>query len=162
MSASQKDQNPEIAEFLERNHVAVLATANKTSAMPHAAVVYYSVTSSFNLYFVTKDGTAKSKNIDSNPQVALAVYEAASQRTAQISGTAQRVNDPEKLNTALDLMAQHSQQTSQNSELPIARLDAGNFVLYRVIPNSIRLDDYKYGVSGQIFEVATSAEESLN
>ena len=77
--ATLAEQNPKITNFLERNHTAVLATANKEPGQPHAAVVYYTISSKLHLYFVTKRDTAKSRNLEANPQVAMVIYEADAQ-----------------------------------------------------------------------------------
>lgn len=34
-------KNPNIANFLKRNHIAVLATANKETGQPYATTIYY-------------------------------------------------------------------------------------------------------------------------
>jgi nitroimidazol reductase NimA-like FMN-containing flavoprotein (pyridoxamine 5'-phosphate oxidase superfamily) len=158
---SEASLNPHIAEFLQRNHIAVLATADKKTAAPHAAAVYYATDSHLNIYFLTKDKTAKSRNIESNPMAAMAVYEADSQRIAQITGTISRVTEEDMMERAKPLMARFSKQTSGSEETPISKLSAGEYVLYRLTPQSTRLGEYKYGVHSDLFDIATPAEESL-
>ena len=161
MGPNASSQNPEIAAFLERNHIAVLATAYKDTSAPHAAVIYYTSTSRLNLFFITKSNTQKSRNIVSNPQVALAIYEADSQTTAQINGSAQKIDDPDRLKTAVELMHKYSQATAQTGTLPADRLKAGDYVLYEVTPQSIRMGRYKYAADDQIFTTALPPAESL-
>jgi general stress protein 26 len=153
--------NPHISDFLKRNHIAVLATAERQSGAPHAATVYYAIDQGLNIYFLTKDRTTKSRNLDTNPQAALAVYEADTQRTAQITGSINRVEDKEIIDKAKPLMAHFSKQTAGTEETPISKLEAGEYVLYRLTPQSIRLGEYKYGVHSDLFDTATPAEESL-
>jgi uncharacterized protein YhbP (UPF0306 family) len=161
MSTGSNFKNPHIAGFLKRNHIAVLATADKTSGTPHAAVVFYATDSQMNLFIIKKDGTAKSKNLGSNPQAAMAIYEADTQTTAQINALVSRVEDPRMMKKALGIMAKYSKQTANTEETPISKLEAGNYVLYKFWPQSIRLGEYKYGVRNEIFDIATPAEESL-
>lgn len=116
MALSSDSENPNIAAFLKRNHVGVLATANEKTALPHAAAIYYTTTSKLNFFFVTKRETTKSKNLESNPQTALVIYEASTQTTAQIDGVATQVNDPVRLKTALEIMAKFSSDTAGTSK----------------------------------------------
>ena len=153
--------NPHIADFLKRNHIGVLATADKKTASPHAAAVYYAIDSQLNIYFLTKDKTAKSRNLDMNPSAAMAIYEADAQRTAQISGIVNRVDSQEVMERAKPLMSLFSSQTAGTAETPISKLAAGEYVLYRLVPQFIRLGEYKYGVHNDLFDIATPAEESL-
>jgi len=151
----------DIVDFLKRNHVAVLATANRSNSSPHAAAIFYATDSKMNLYFLTKENTTKNKNIQSNPQAALVIYEAERLATAQITGTVSRVENDEMMAKAQRVMAKYSKQTAGTDKTPISKLDAGADILYRITPQSIRLADYKFGVKNYIFEIATPAEESL-
>jgi len=154
-------KNPNIEAFLKRNHIAVLATADKQTAQPHAATIYYMTDSQMNIYFLTKDGTMKSKNIEGNPYASIAIYEAETQTTAQISGPINKVEDSAMMEKAMSLASKYSKETSGTDETPISKLYAGNYVLYRLWPQFIRLGEYKFGPRGQIFDTATPAEESL-
>lgn len=158
---SEASLNPQISEFLHHNHIGVLATADKQSAMPHAAAVYYATDSHLNIYFLTKDKTTKSRNLDKNNWAAMAIYEAHTQRTAQISGSVNRVQEKDMMERAKPLMSRFSKQTAGTEQTPISKLDAGEYVLYRLVPQSIRLGEYKYGVHDDLFEIASPAEESL-
>jgi general stress protein 26 len=158
---SEASLNPHISEFLHKNHIGVLATADKTTVVPHAAAVYYATDSHLNIYFLTKDKTAKSQNLDNNNQAAMAIYEADTQRTAQIDGTVSRVTDKDMMERAKPLMSRFSKQGSGSEETPISKLDAGEYVLYELVPQSIRLAEYRYGVHNSLFDIATPAQESL-
>jgi uncharacterized protein YhbP (UPF0306 family) len=153
--------SPDVIEFLKANHVAVLATASPQSAEPHAAAVFYATDSHVNLYFLTKEQTTKSKNLNSNPQAAVVIYEPSTLRTAQITGHASQVKNDEMMQKALGLMSKFSKQVSGTGTTPISKLDAGDYILYQLEPQSIRLGDYKYGNDSTIFDIATPAEESL-
>ncbi|HSX18221.1 MAG TPA: pyridoxamine 5'-phosphate oxidase family protein [Candidatus Saccharimonadales bacterium] len=161
MQSSLSAKNPEIAEFLARNHIAVLATVGKQSETPHAAVIYYTTTSKLNIFFVTKIGTQKSRNLESNPLAALVVYDPSAQKTIQFNGTAKRIDDPNRLQTALEIMAKYSEETANTKTLPISRLDAGDYVLYKVTPQNIRMGEYRYATDDHIFSTAVPELESL-
>ena len=159
--ATLAEQNPKVTNFLQRNHTAVLATDNKETGQPYAAVVYYTISSKLHLYFVTKKDTAKSRNIEANPQVAMVIYEADTQTTVQLYGQAIAIEDPQKLQSALAMMAGHAKASAQTETLPTSKLNAGDHVLYQVIPRNIRLAEYKYGASDNIFEVVIPNETNL-
>lgn len=161
MTVISNFKNPNIANFLKRNHIAVLATANKATGQPYATTVYYATDSQMNIFFVTKEGTTKSKNLVQNPQAAMAIYEANTQTTTQITGPTSRVEDQTMMEKALRIMAKYSKETAQTEETPISKLDAGAYVLYKLWPQTIRMGEFKYGPRNQLFDVATPAEESL-
>ena len=151
--------SPDIAEFLKNSHVMVLATAS-ANGIPHAASVFYATDTQMNIYFLTKDQTTKSRNIIANPQVAAVVYDAEMLRTTQITGNAKKVEDPQMMQKAQEVMERFAKQIA-GAPPPVTKLDAGEYILYRITPQSIRLADYKYGSGDTMFEVAAPAEESL-
>lgn len=151
----------DVTDFLKANHVAVLATANGQLATPHAAAVFYATDSHMNLYFLTKEQTAKSQNIQSNPQVALVIFDTPMLKTAQITGKAMVVQDDDMMQRALELMNKFAERLADSKATPLSKLDAGGYILYKVVPQSIRLWDYKYGTPSTLFDIATPAEESL-
>ena len=161
MDISAAQQNPQITKFLQSNHTAVICTSNKQTSEPHGAVVYFSITSRLHLYFVTKTDTTKHRNLQTNPQVAAVVYDTAAQKTVQIKGTARILNDPQKLQTALELMVQYSRDSASISTLPISRLDAGQYVLYQIIPKVIRFGDFKYTPTEEIYQSVMPDDDSL-
>ena len=162
MQDSPSQRNPEIAHFLSRNQVAVLATANKTTGEPNASVIYYTSTSQLNVFFVTKANTQKARNIKTNPLVALTVFEAANQATLAINGTAEEVDDPERLNSALEIMTGNAKKSSDTEVLPISRLDAGNYVLYKITPTKTSLTQYKYTDQEHMTTYVLPPTESLD
>lgn len=61
-----------------------------------------------NMFFVTKEKTTKNKNLVQNPQAALAIYEAQTQTTTQITGPVSTVEDPDMMEKALRIMSKYS------------------------------------------------------
>lgn len=158
---TEASENPNINAFLHSNRVAVLATADKQTSTPHAAAVYYATDSHLNIYFLTKSNTLKNKNLEVNPRAAMVIYEQNSQRTAQIHGQIYKVTEPKMMEKAKVLMSRFAEQTAGTKLTPIEKLNAGEYILYRLEPQSIRLGDYKYGTPTTMFDLATPAEESL-
>jgi len=62
---------------------------------------------------------------------------------------------------ALKLMAKFAKQSSGSEVIPISKLDAGEYILYGLTPQSIRLAEYEYAAKDEIFDVVTPTEESL-
>jgi len=160
MTDYTKFQNPNIYAFMKKNHIAVLATATK-DGKPYAATVYYATDSKLNVFFVTKDRTQKSRILTENPRAAVVVYEADTQTTVQISGNVSVVDNPEMLAKALRMMSGYSKETAGTEETPIEKLNSGNYLLYKISPESIRMGEFKYGPRNQLFDVGLPAEDSL-
>lgn len=114
-----------------------------------------------NIFFVTKEQTSKNKNLEQNPLAAIAIYEAPTQTTTQITGLVTRVEDKSMMEKALRIMSKYSQETAQTDETPISKLQAGEYILYKLWPQTIKMGEYKYGPRSQIFDIATPTEESL-
>lgn len=127
-----------IFQTLSSEPVAVLATT-KDSGAPHAAAVYFSVDEDFNLYFVTKKGTQKYKELQRDPRVCMVVYELTSQTSVQVSGVAEEENDVTAANKAFDNMLRAAENTSGSGIPPITKLHAGYYVAYKVKPSFISM-----------------------
>jgi hypothetical protein len=58
-------------------------------------------------------------------------------------------------------MSDFSEQTAKTNPILLSKIDAGEYVLYRLTPDFIRLAEYRYGVYNEIFDVAMPTGESL-
>jgi nitroimidazol reductase NimA-like FMN-containing flavoprotein (pyridoxamine 5'-phosphate oxidase superfamily) len=119
----------------------VLATADK-SANPHVAVVYYVIEEDFGLLFSTKGETQKYKNMQENDQVAFLVYDESAQTTLQVFGKVEVVEDEEKQKRVLKNMVRSSEEASQTELPPAEKLIAGDFVVLRLVPQTIKMAVY--------------------
>ena len=153
--------SPDITDFLKKSHIMVLATSSP-NGIPSAATVFYTTDSQMNLYFLTKEQTTKCRNIMANPQIAAVIYQAEMLRTAQITGTAVKVDNPHMTQKTTEIMSGYAQQIAGTPRTPISKLDAGKNVLFCITPQSIRMADYKYGSGDTIFDIAAPSEETLN
>jgi general stress protein 26 len=153
-----------IAKFLDANHTGVLATADKSGA-PHAATIYFATDSKLNIYFLTKEETTKFRNLQSNPQASLAVYEPAKQATVQIQGNVTQLTDLKLLNHLFNRILQTSKETSETNVPPVSRLEAGGYVGFKLIPTTARLAVYTrpdHDALEQLFDVEVAEGESLD
>ena len=154
-----------LLEFLKHNAVGVLATASNLGK-PHAATVYLTFDQELNIYFVTRKGTQKSRNLQDNTQAALAIYNAPSQTTLQVEGTAIEVTNPQKIQWVFNDIWRIATQTSPNSPPPQTQLiGAGDYAAYQLSAPSLRLATYGQAStsSEHIFDVVpTQREASFN
>ncbi|MDL2341971.1 MAG: pyridoxamine 5'-phosphate oxidase family protein [Patescibacteria group bacterium] len=163
MPINVSDDNPRIREFLRNFNVGVLATASR-DGLPHAATIYFTTESDYSVYFVTKQKTTKSSNLQDNPRAALAVFDAATQTTVQVAGDVEIIEDVEEVQRLFSIMLTISHQTSDGHQPPISKLDAGKYVAYRLKPQVVRMAEFikaEYPPVDALFEVVTPPDTSL-
>lgn len=135
-NASESSQR--IFYFLKMHPVGVLATVGQDN-LPQASVIYYSVDEDFTITFTTKRDTKKRINISEQNHVQLVVFEASSQTTVQISGTAEIISNPSEASEVFGGTLKASVRTSESGVPPISKLFAGNYVAFKIKPKQIRM-----------------------
>lgn len=101
------DRSPETLknEFLESQHIAVLATVN-TSGEPRACTIFFVAASDGGLLFKSRSNSEHMVNVASQSGAALAIYDAGSsygsKRGMQIVGTVSRITDETKMRDAVE------------------------------------------------------------
>jgi general stress protein 26 len=136
------EEQRHILDFLREHSVAVLSTADETGK-PHGATIYFTFDDqSMNFFFMTKQNTTKNRNLQQNPQAALTVHEAQTQTTAQIVGNVTEEKEPAKTEAVFQSVLSAAIQTSKSDTPPTAKLQAGAYVFYRLIPVSVRLASF--------------------
>lgn len=133
-----KDDRRKIYEFLKHHPIGTMATVGPDGD-PHAAIIYFSVTEDLAVGFTTKRRTRKFDNLQRDGRAMLAVYEAASQTTVQITGIAEEVTDEHETQEAFRNMLETSLAWSDSGLPPLARLSAGAYVAMRLKPVEIRM-----------------------
>lgn len=158
MGIEINESREHLSDFLSKHGVGVLATSTK-EGKPYAATVYLTYDQQFNLYFVTKKDTQKSRNLQTNNQAAIAIYDAATQTTIQAEGAVVEVTDPEQITWVMNDIWRIALSTSPTSAPPQTRLAAGGYIVYKLITPSLRMakfvqqnpEDYD-----KIFEVVST------
>lgn len=140
-SASSQQAEKLISLFLADHYSGVLATASAEGS-PHGTVVYYLPEPDFSLYFVTKEGTQKYKNIQENNRVAFVIYDEKSQTTLQVHGTVHVVDDLEKKRETIHNMTNSSIALSGTLLPPAYKVTAGDYVVMQLVPSTIDLAIY--------------------
>jgi general stress protein 26 len=156
MSADTTESRKHIADFLALHRIGVLATST-SEGKPHAATIYFTYDELLNIYFVTKKDTQKSRNLQDNPQAAIAVYDAASQTTVQMDGSVIEVTDPQQTTWMFNDIWRIADQTSGAGGVPpTSRLNAGGYVAYKLSAPSLRMASFIHAdpsSSDNVFEV---------
>lgn len=151
------ESSTKVIEFLMKNHTGVLATASPDGA-PHAAAVYFISDSDLNFFFITKNGTEKSRNLKQNPQASIAIYDAKTQTTLQARGKVEADDDPQHFMNVFTQILKISMDLSGGATPPVSKLKDGEYKLYRLKPDSVRLVEYtkpERGDLDDLFEVVS-------
>ena len=91
----------------------------------------------------------------------LTVFEPHSQTTAQITGRAIEITDNYDINAVAATMLKASLKTSEAGTPPLAKLEAGAYVAFKIDPVQIRMAVYVRPDSGghtELFETVESFE----
>lgn len=139
MSIGISGSKERIADFLSKQATCVLASADK-NGKPHAATVYFTCDRQLNFYFVTKKETQKNRNLQANPQAAIAVSDIPSQTTVQAFGTVIEVSEPSRMEWIFnDIWRLAALTTSNIAPPPTTKLVAGGYVVYQLSAPTIRI-----------------------
>ncbi|MDZ7786403.1 MAG: pyridoxamine 5'-phosphate oxidase family protein [Candidatus Saccharibacteria bacterium] len=118
-------------EFLGKNDVGVLSTIDREGTV-HGAVVSYVVEPNGAIYVLTKSDTTKARNIRTNGQVAFTVFDKYELTTMQINGLASVETDQDTKNNIFHKINRPRETSIGSSLAPVARLNAGSFVVMRI------------------------------
>lgn len=130
--------------FIHMDDTAILSTVTPDDK-PYASIIHYIVDHDDNFYFLTKDGTTKSKNLKSNQHAMITIHNSHSLKILQAVGEAEAVNDPETYQYVFENIAIMRDYTEGSRIAPISKIDAGAYVVYKIIPKKVDLTDYSTG-----------------
>ncbi len=136
----QYDFSRKERSFLQTHELSVLSSLGPDGRATGAAV-YYMFDGDF-LYIVTKEGTEKAHNILRNPDVALTVTDEAVMATMQIDANAVVETDNDKRQAAFNAIVKPRQYKDGAKYPPVAALNAGAFVVIRLVPSSVRYSEF--------------------
>jgi general stress protein 26 len=142
MNANIESQSA-IMSYLDINPIATLGTINPDGS-PHGAIVY--VCTDMHkpmIYFITKTGTTKYKNILADNRVSITVTHPSENSTLQAKGVAAEIqDDAQVIDTAMQRLTKlHVNATDWLQ--PIAKIRAGAYVLVGVTLQWARLAEYE-------------------
>lgn len=131
----------EARDFLSKHEVGVLSTTDRTGDV-RGTTIYYALGGDEKIYMITKGDTAKSHNMLANHQVALTVFDADEAKTAQIQGYAEIEADLATKQAIFKQLIRPRKYGDETRMPPIAELDAGGFISFRITPVSVSYTDY--------------------
>ncbi len=141
------NKREEAYEFLQKQKVGVLATVDPNGD-PHAAAIYFAVDKTLSVLFVTKTGTKKADNLEHNNHAMLVVYDSPTQTTVQLTGMVTKITDFVETNEIFTKIIYASIEASGIDVPPVAKLDNGEYVAYKLKPTQIRMAIFTRPESG--------------
>jgi general stress protein 26 len=131
-----------IRSYIDNNPVATLGTINPDGT-PHGAVVYACADDSHPVvYFLTKTGTQKYKNLSNNERVSITVVNPSENSTLQANGRARYVEDAVTLDMVMKKITR-IQASAIEWLPPLAKLRASAYVLIGITIEHARLARFK-------------------
>jgi general stress protein 26 len=153
--------NNNAKKFLRSHPVGVLATVGHDHR-PHAAAIYFTVDSQFNIKFITKSETRKAANLLQHIHAMLVVYEPESQTTVQVTGDVSKVEDTTEVNRIFTEIIYTSLDVSNTDIPPPTRLSTGEYLAFSMKPTEIRMAVFtkpKFGDYNEIFKTILPEKE---
>lgn len=149
------EQYVTIRNYVIKNPIATLGTCD-AHRVPHGAAVYMCTdTNRSVVYFITKQDTAKYRNLKEHEKVSITIVNPSENSTLQAGGRAYEVEDAITIDEVMKKIA--SEHDSAKDWLPpIAKLRAGAYVIIGIELTHARLAHYQGMVIGdeQIFTTA--------
>lgn len=121
--------------------IAVLSTINSENA-PHASVVHFVTDKDDNYYVLTKKETNKIKNIQHDNRVALAIHDEHSLKVTIVHGVAELNKNKAIFQEVYEHIMQIRHYKEGAKLPPIAKINAGEYVVLKIIPKDTILSDY--------------------
>ena len=147
-----------IYDFLNGMHCGVICSISP-DILPHASVVYHVVNETdFSVSFLTKTGTRKYDDLIHDNHVVFIVFDEESQTVAQVTGNAYEITGPNDVNGIAARVYTNSLSSKKNGVLPIARLQAGTYTAFTIVPDQIRITSYGQPRSGDYEHMFDSIE----
>ncbi len=133
--------NQRAKEIIENIPYITLATTT-SDGMPWNSPVFAAHDTAFNFYFGTHRQSQKAKNIQSNPNVFLVIYDSTvppgNGEGVYIQATASAITDPEEIAGAHRLLwDEHTVPYWKLEEFT----EASPLVLFKVVPNKVWMND---------------------
>ena len=139
----QEDSIATIAAYINEHPLTVLSTV-EPSGTPHGTTLYAGSDPQLHIFFMTKRETRKHQNILSNPKIAMTFSGEDHQTTLQLSGIASEVTIQDEGAVAFQVLGS-IRHGSEDFRLPISKIEAGPYIVYRVDVSEALLTEYERG-----------------
>ncbi len=127
--------------FLKKHPMGILSTAGGAGSVWGAAI-YYVTDDDLNIYFVTRMGTLKYKNIEAQPFAALTVADSEAQITVQLSGTISTMPISKYMDVFFDKFAAMRPEGDYQWAPPVDKVHEGNYMPLQLTPSHMQYADY--------------------
>ena len=128
--------------FLQEHPLGTLATIN-SDGLPQLCATYFFTEKDFTCYFVTKNETRKCKNIIANPKSVLFSYAEDELVSVEVVGNAEVVVDAALIADIIGKFGNFVLHRKAGYWIPpISQLDAGQYVVCKLIPTDINFNGY--------------------
>ncbi|MEO8105141.1 MAG: pyridoxamine 5'-phosphate oxidase family protein [Candidatus Saccharibacteria bacterium] len=151
------DRKRRMYAFLRNNPTAVLSSVDAIGD-PHGTVIYFAIDKDFTISFLTKKQTKKYDNLQYNNRIMLTVFEPHTQTIAQVVGMATEIKSSYEVIAIASTVLAASLKTNPSGTPPLAKLEAGPYVAFKVDLVQVRMAIYSRPDSGDYRELFESIE----
>ncbi|MBC7581538.1 pyridoxamine 5'-phosphate oxidase family protein [Aeromicrobium sp.] len=134
-------EHKRVQDFLKKHQMGVLSTAGEAGTAWGAAV-YFVTDDDLNIYFVTRTGSFKYKNIEAQPFAALTVADGETQTTVQLSGPVSRMPINKYMDIFFDKFAAMRPDGDYHWAPPVDKVHEGNYMPLQLTPTHLQYADY--------------------
>lgn len=151
------DRKQRMYVFLRDNPTAVLSSVN-VDGDPHGTVIYFAIDKDFTISFITRKQTKKYDNLQYNNRIMLTVFEPDTQTIVQVVGVATEIKDSYEVIAIASTVLAASLKTNPGGTPPLAKLNAGPYVAFKVALVQVRMAIYSRPDTGDYTELFESIE----
>lgn len=131
-----------IVSYIKNNPLCVMSTVDPNNKA-NGATMYIVSDEQLNVYFLTKISTRKYSNLINNPSVAFTCHNENNLETLQMIGEAAPIDPAVDDNGKIYHLFESIREKIVNYSLPISKIDAGEYVIFKVSVDHALLTQYK-------------------
>lgn len=130
-----KISKQDVIKFLRSVNIMSLAACHGDK--PISTILLFAVDEDLNFYFATRSETYKTKALEVNPNVSMAIWE-HKRMLVQVDGKAEKIENLEEVNEVIDMLADSVSRIG-NFWPPVVRFnDKGEYAVFRITPHWLR------------------------
>src|SRR3989338_7103029 len=129
----------------QKSRLGVVSTVSAGNK-PESAFVYFAFDEDYNIYFVTREGSRKYKNLLQNKKIAFVTATENPPQTLQLEGTAEVIHDPEEQKRLFEELV--GLASAKHFSPPISQIDEGGIQFIKISPAWIRFGNFEVGKHG--------------
>lgn len=141
---ADQNTNEKLKRFLDSHAIAALSVISKDD-MPYSATVYTVVDEKLNFYFMSRNNSKKTENIEKNNKAALTIFDQDNPITVQVQGHIERVENHESITNLFVKIAESNahEKAGFHWPPPISRIDNHEDIsVYKITPTWLRMGDF--------------------